>query len=133
MTIAAILESLRGQQEPQPPVPVVPAAPHPPGWSDRLGRQVYEPVPGHPGQWRETAASAALCIWCPEPLAEGDKIGCAEHRREGGAARAEPFVPSSEWQVVPDGYPCPPSGEFRMDFATGTNWGRWPCLGGGGP
>jgi hypothetical protein len=37
----------------------------------------------------------------------------------------EPFIPSSEWQEVPDGYPCPPGGEFRMDFKTGKNWARW--------
>lgn len=36
------------------------------------------------------------------------------------------FEPSSEWQEVPPGYPCPPGGEFRMDFQTGKNWARWP-------
>ena len=51
-------------------------------WSERLGRQVYEPVPERPGCWRETPASAALCIWCAAPLADGDKLACPEHRRE---------------------------------------------------
>jgi hypothetical protein len=49
------------------------------GWSDRLGRVTLEPVPDHPGQWQEPAASAVLCIWCPEPLALGDKLGCEKH------------------------------------------------------
>jgi hypothetical protein len=54
---------------------------HPEGWSVRLGRQVYEPVPERPGCWRETTASAALCTWCAEPVAAGDKVACPEHRR----------------------------------------------------
>jgi len=37
------------------------------------------------------------------------------------------FVPSAEWQEIPDGYPCPPGGEYRLDFATGKNWARWPA------
>jgi len=37
-----------------------------------------------------------------------------------------PFVPSPEWQVVPDGFPCPPGGEFNMNLQTGVNQGRWP-------
>ena len=37
----------------------------------------------------------------------------------------EQLIPSSEWQEIPDGYPCPPGGEFRMDFQTGKNWARW--------
>jgi hypothetical protein len=48
------------------------------------------------------------------------------------AAAYEAFVPSSEWQEVPDGYPCPPRGEFRLDFATGKSWARWPEQGGQG-
>lgn len=53
----------------------------PAGWSDRLGRQVYEPAPGRTDCWRETATSAMLCIFCSRPLAPGDKIACPEHRR----------------------------------------------------
>jgi hypothetical protein len=57
----------------------------PPGWSDRLGREVYE-AGAQPGTWIETDASAALCIWCSEPLAEGDKLGCVAHRTPAVAA-----------------------------------------------
>jgi hypothetical protein len=39
-----------------------------------------------------------------------------------------PFVPSAEWQIVPDGFPCPPGGEFNMNFQTGITLGRWPAL-----
>lgn len=52
----------------------------PAGWSDRLGRETLEPVPDQPGRWREREASASLCIWCPAPLAEGDRLGCEQHR-----------------------------------------------------
>ena len=38
------------------------------------------------------------------------------------------LVPSADWQVVPDGFVCPPGGEFRMDLQTGVNLGRWPGL-----
>jgi hypothetical protein len=58
--------------------------------------------------WRERAAAADKTSNQQPPL------------------RGEHFAPSPEWQVVPDGYPCPPGGEFRMDFQTGKNWARWP-------
>jgi len=212
------------------------APPRPAGWSDRLGRETLEPVPGHPGQWQETEASAALCTRCSEPLAEGDLLSCVEHQQTvgvtarpsripvavtpglsiaglsvtpgasagavavirgpvlsrddllaiaelhgwerlpfkpghyaGGAEemwrafadaargetlrlvltavwerwggtveqysqmavsaapqRLEAFVPSSEWQDLPDGYPCPPGVEWRTNLATGTSQVRWP-------
>jgi len=35
------------------------------------------------------------------------------------------FVPSTEWQDVPDGTVLPPGGEYRIDFATGKNQARW--------
>jgi hypothetical protein len=38
------------------------------------------------------------------------------------------FVPSSEWQQVPDGYVCPPGGEFNMNLQSGVTLGRWPGL-----
>jgi len=38
------------------------------------------------------------------------------------------FTPSSEWQEIPADVPIPPGGEFRMDMATGKNYGRWPNL-----
>jgi hypothetical protein len=47
------------------------------------------------------------------------------------AASSDSFTPSAEWQPIPDGYPCPPGGEFRMNFQTGVNMGRWPTVGGG--
>jgi hypothetical protein len=53
-----------------------------PGWSDKLQRETLEPVPDQPGQWREPEASAALCCWCPSPLAEGDPIACTTHREQ---------------------------------------------------
>ena len=39
-----------------------------------------------------------------------------------------PFAPSSEWQIVPEGFPCPPGGEFNMNLQTGITFGRWPAL-----
>ena len=39
------------------------------------------------------------------------------------------FSPSSEWQEIPPDVPVPPGGEFRMDLATGKNYGKWPDLG----
>lgn len=55
---------------------------HPGGWSNRLGRVTLEPVPDHPGQWQEPAASAGLCIWCKAVLPKGDPIACVEHRMQ---------------------------------------------------
>lgn len=56
--------------------------------------------------------------------------------RSGHDQRAfETFTPSAEWQEIPDGYACPPGGEFRLDFTTGRNWARWPevaAVSGGG-
>jgi len=37
---------------------------------------------GHPGQRQESEASAMLCIWCPTPLAEGNKLACEQHREQ---------------------------------------------------
>jgi hypothetical protein len=45
-------------------------------------------------------------------------------RRAPGPVAA--FIPSAEWQVVPDGYVCPPGGEFNMNVRTGVILGRWP-------
>ena len=39
-----------------------------------------------------------------------------------------PFEPSAEWQIVPEGFPCPPGGEFNMNLQTGVTLGRWPAL-----
>jgi len=82
MTISSVLETLRGLA---PPIPSENEAPErPAGWSERLQRETLEPVPSHPGQWREPEASAALCTRCPEPLAEGDLLACEQHRLEVG-------------------------------------------------
>jgi hypothetical protein len=55
--------------------------------------------------------------------------GSAGDASAAPVALIEAFTPSPEWQEVPDGYPCPPGGEFRLDFATGKNWARWPSQG----
>ncbi len=34
-----------------------------------------------PTTWRETVWSKQRCVFCPESLAEGDKIACEEHRK----------------------------------------------------
>lgn len=44
------------------------------------------------------------------------------------ASEVSAFVPSWAWQVVPDGFPCLPGGEFKMNLQTGVNLGRWPGL-----
>jgi hypothetical protein len=56
----------------------------PEGWSDCHQRETLEPVPDHPGLWREPATSAVRCIWCPEPLADGDLLSCEQHRTDVG-------------------------------------------------
>lgn len=33
-----------------------------------------------PTTWREAEWARALCVFCPEPVAPGDVIACAEHR-----------------------------------------------------
>lgn len=38
----------------------------------------------------------------------------------------KPFVPSPEWQEIPEGAAVPPGGEYRMDMTTGRNYARWP-------
>jgi hypothetical protein len=61
-------------------------AEHPAGWSDRLEREMYAQVERSPNQWQETPASAALCIHCPEPLADDDLLRCTAHVSEHGIA-----------------------------------------------
>lgn len=36
-----------------------------------------------------------------------------------------PFIPSTEWQEVPDWAAVPPGGEYRVDMATGKTHARW--------
>ena len=72
----------------------------------------------------------------PDDLSRPWRCVCGSLERVGGrcdgcgardrlAVDGGQFVPSVEWQEVPDGYLCPPGGEFRMDFKTGKNWARW--------
>jgi hypothetical protein len=35
------------------------------------------------------------------------------------------FVPSKEWQVIPDGVTLPNGGEYRFNQNTGLNYARW--------
>lgn len=72
------------------------------GLADRLGRVTLEPVPGHPGQSREPAESRGLCIWCPEPLAEGDRLGCVRQ----GTPPTVTAPPNSDVSAVT---PTPPT------------------------
>jgi hypothetical protein len=37
----------------------------------------------------------------------------------------KPFVPSAEWQEVPEGVVMPNGGTFRMNLQTGKNEARW--------
>lgn len=48
----------------------------------------------------------------------------------GKVAPAAAFVPSGDWQDLPDGYVCPAGVEWRTDFATGRNQVRWPDMAG---
>lgn len=48
-------------------------------------------------------------------------------RCDGCGALGGQFTPSSEWQEVPDGFPCPPGGEFNVNFETGKTYARWPA------
>lgn len=43
------------------------------------------------------------------------------------------FVPSKEWQEIPDGIPVPPGGEFELNLKTGKRLGRWLNLPDSGP
>lgn len=38
----------------------------------------------------------------------------------------EEFVPSEEWQVVPEGMAVPPGGEYNLNPETGQTMARWP-------
>ncbi len=40
------------------------------------------------------------------------------------------FIPSGEWQEVPNGVALPPGGEIRMDLAGEKTYARWPKSGG---
>jgi len=96
------------------------------------------PTPVSIGQVRgDGARSKPAAVWrctpCGSLEGNGDRCdGCGARELaavSGGAAPAPPtvaFVPSPEWQVVPDGFPCPPGGEFNMNVQTGVNQGRWP-------
>ncbi len=108
--------------------------------AERRAREAVATPSRAPDRWKQLAPPAAVhCRLCPSlelyELDDGRRRceGCGEVQGAlaatpvgAGAAPAAPFVPSAEWQRVPDGYPCPPGGEFRLDFATGINWGRWP-------
>jgi hypothetical protein len=48
-------------------------------------RQAFSPALPHfvqtsPTTWIETPYAAAMCVFCPNDLAEGDKICCPKHR-----------------------------------------------------
>jgi hypothetical protein len=77
-----------------------------------------------PDRGEEPAPPGCMRSGCRAPAPNG--FVCAGH------LRGDMFVPSPEWQEIPDGCPCPPGGEFRMDFETGKNWGRWPSSVAGG-
>jgi hypothetical protein len=52
----------------------------------------------------------------------------AQQEGESGDSRFAPsdgFVPSKEWQEVPEGTAVPPGGEYRMDMAAGKTFARW--------
>jgi hypothetical protein len=89
MSISDVLEALKREISPSDAVP----APPPAGWSDRLQRETLEPVPDHPGQWREPKASAALCTRCSDPLAEGDLLSCVAHRAQLGVTERPHLEP----------------------------------------
>ncbi len=79
------------------------------------------------------AFRAACSTWPAEPMI--NDLLYREPTEEPAPAppipvSAGPFVPSSEWQTIPDGYPCPPGGEFKMNLQTGVNMGRWPTVAG---
>jgi hypothetical protein len=91
------------------------AAPDPPDWLDEWPDRDQVPAPPPP-------PPRCVTMGCEAPAANG--YVCAGH------LRGDRFEPSPDWQVLPDGYPCPPGGEYRMDFETGKNWARWPSQGG---
>ena len=39
--------------------------------------------------------------------------------------KPQPFIPSTEWQVVPEGVAVPPGGEYRANMATHISEARW--------
>jgi hypothetical protein len=39
-------------------------------------------VPIGPNRWVETPYATAHCVFCPNELAEGNKIACDEHQRQ---------------------------------------------------
>jgi hypothetical protein len=79
-----------------------------------------------PNYWGE-APPEPPPAWQPPPLAPSHHIAPGFRRRTYvPPATPKPFTPSSEWQEIPDGYPCPPGGTFKMNFQTGKNWGCWP-------
>jgi len=41
------------------------------------------------------------------------------------ASTAPPFIPSKDWQDVPDGIAVPPGGEYRINMGTGLSQARW--------
>jgi hypothetical protein len=49
----------------------------------------------------------------------------ARAEAEATAKNSEYFVPSSEWQDIPDWAVMPNGGEFRTDFQTGKCQARW--------
>ncbi len=50
------------------------------------GPPYFEPVPDQPNAWRETAWSAARCIYGDAELAPGDWLRCRAHAAEYAAA-----------------------------------------------
>lgn len=55
-------------------------------------------------------------------------LGCAAIHEPLAAPAGKRFVPSSEWQDLPDGFACPPGVEWRTNLTTGTSQVRWPDL-----
>jgi hypothetical protein len=57
------------------------------------------------------------------PKTEGIKE--ADVNAETPTGQNAPFVPSAEWQEVPDGTILPNGGEYRFDQKSGKNFARW--------
>jgi hypothetical protein len=54
-----------------------------------------------------------------------DTRGQGKGKRIGTVEKPDRFIPSSEWQDVPDWAVLPNGGQYRMDFASNKNQVRW--------
>mmetsp|Transcript_4817 Transcript_4817/g.6761 ORF Transcript_4817/g.6761 Transcript_4817/m.6761 type:complete len:87 (-) Transcript_4817:490-750(-) len=82
-----------------------------------------------PLQWGQIATIAGVCgflvaVVVLQPYIIPDEDELAQGQRVGPGGKYKKFVPTMEFQEVPEGAAIPPGLEVRMDLASGKSYAR---------